>query len=476
MTPITAGGQRPYFLGIVSTAIVALAIAAGLFIPRVVSLPPKSQNFFSLLLVGLMYLLAIIVRPKTALWIGLLVVTAFISVTGFQYLIPGTGTRISALDCLLLSLALIIIILPGQKAVAWGREEPQVRKAIKRFLWLIPMGAVVATFRGIGPIPIMDLVKAFYFPMLFLMVVPAVVRTKEQLKIIIALALILAVISAFKSRVEGPPLDQPLQKLQGKAVTSLQRSAGEWGTQNPFANYLLFAVLVPAAFAFRIDRPGRAVIMAVLAGVAGWGLLGTFTRGAWLGCSVGMAFLAAADRFNKIIVLFILAAVLVPLTPQAVHERATTSKDSSSEKRENFWRTGWRATMAFPVLGGGWGAGFMLVGDTLYVEGSGVPLWHNDYLVISSQTGLIGLAVFVSMWFSIVAMGIRAARQTNDRFYRPLLFGLTAAVVASLVHAFFEQIFWRFDTAPHNWFLVSCLIVAVLQSRNQTLVKRASAT
>ena len=104
------------------------------------------------------------------------------------------------------------------------------------------------------------------------------------------------------------------------------------------------------------------------------------------------------------------------------------------------------------------------MGDTLYETPGGSPEWHNDYLAVSSQTGFIGMGVFLAMWWTLVAEGLRAARRTADPFLKPVLLGLTASIVASLVHAFFEQVFWRFDTGPHSWFLVSCLLSGILLS------------
>lgn len=463
MIGTATAGRRQSAAVALAGVLVAASAASGLIIPRFFDFAPKTQNFYALILVGLLYGLALLVDARRALFLGLLVAVGFISVTGFQYEI-ATGFRVSALDCLVLSFALVLFVLPRNADAQWGAGIPKVRKRLIAFLWLAPFGLLIALLRGVDIVYALAMLKAFFFPVLFLYVTPRIVRTRRQFAVVLLLAVLLAAGSAFRSRVEGPPLDQP---ILGRNTSSLQRSAGEWGTQNPFANYLMSAVLVPLAFALRIEQPASAVPMAVIAGVAAWGLVGTFTRGAWLGCVAAAGVLAAMLRVNKILILVIMFAVFVPLLPRAVHERAQETSDSATVKRLHWWDTGWRATLRYPVTGGGWGSGFTLVGDTLYEHPQGFPQWHNDYLAVASQTGFAGMAVFLSMWWVLVAEGFRRARSTYDPLLRPALFGLAATLVASLVHAFFDQVFWRFDSGPHNWFVVSMLVTGMHLSGQQ---------
>lgn len=471
MNRTTGAARKPGATLLVFGVVLAASAAAGLIIPRFFDMAPKTQNFYGLMLVGLLYALALVVDTRGALWFGLLVAVAFLSVTGFQYEVR-TGLRVSAVDFLMLSLALVLLVSQPRRWGEWGRVCPGFKKALARYFWLIPLGVVVCALRGVDSVHAVAMIKHFYYPVIFLFVLPRIVQTRRQFALVLAIALVLAAGSAIRSRVTGPPLDQP---ITAKHTATLERSAGQWGTQNPFANYLMFAVIVPLSFVLRMENPRRVIPAAAFAGVAAWGLLGTFTRGAWLGCAVGAGFLAGIERFNRLLVLIVALAVIVPMLPAAVHERAKERQDSSTARRLHWWTTGWRATLRYPVAGAGWGSGFSLVGDTLYESPGGFPLWHNDYLSVSSQTGFIGMGVFIAMWWSLIAEGLRAARRTADPFLHPVLLGLTASIVASLVHAFFEPVFWRFDTGPHSWFLVSCLLTAIMLARSAPTAETAPA-
>lgn len=468
----TTAAERKQGAGLLVVGVLVLAsAAAGLTIPRFFDMASKMQNLYGLMLVGVLYSLALVVDTRGALWLGLLVAVSFLSVTGFQYELRE-GLRVSAVDCILFSLAVVLLVSQPRRWGEWGRECPAFKKALVRYFWLIPLGVVVCLLRGVDMMFAVAMIKHFYYPIIFLFVLPRIVQTRRQFALVLAIALVLASGSALRSRVTGPPLDQP---LTGRDTTTLQRSAGQWGTQNPFANYLMFAVLVPLSFVLRLKNPKLVVPAAAFAGVAAWGLLGTFTRGAWLGCAAGATFLAGVKGLNRLLLLAVALAVVIPLLPAAIHERAAERQDSSTTRRLHWWETGWRATLRYPVAGGGWGSGFVLVGDTLYETPGGFPQWHNDYLSVSSQTGFIGMGVFLAMWWSLVAEGLRAARRTADPFLHPVLLGLTASIVASLTHAFFEPVFWRFDTGPHSWFLVSCLLTAITLARSAPTAETAPA-
>jgi len=195
------------------------------------------------------------------------------------------------------------------------------------------------------------------------------------------------------------------------------------------------------------------------------------TRSAWLGFIVSFSLIFALRRIKMFVAIFLLAVLLFPFLPRAkmVDIVATNSFDD----RFDMWETGWRIFREHPIVGNGLNSffgKFMEFRNDSYKNKRG-SYAHNGYLQIASDTGILGLATFLIILFrafysSMVSTGIlrgfmRRRADSGDpetRFYHTFAIGLSGALLAFLVHSFFDTNLHSLPLVALFWFALSILL------------------
>lgn len=280
------------------------------------------------------------------------------------------------------------------------------------------------------------------------------------------------------------------------AVGNLLRAYGTFGKPNPYAGYLEMTglwLLPMAIWAFReclaslagwrqarlagftASRQARRAVLRQL-GLCTWLALGSaasllgiglsFSRGAWLGITAGLAvLLLAASRRVQILALS-LALVGIPvllagggtLLPTPLRERAVqltsqlrlfdvrdvqlTDESFAAIERMTHWQAGLEMAKASPLTGVGVGNY-----NVRFPEFSPHPLFrisqghaHNYYIHAAAETGLLGLATYLLVLSAGVATAIRASKRGPTPLDRALGLGALAATTAVMVHNVVENL------------------------------------
>ncbi len=274
------------------------------------------------------------------------------------------------------------------------------------------------------------------------------------------------------------------------------RAYGTFGQPNPFAGYLEMVGLWLAAVAFWSARSaqrlwirygrvrlggflssgstrraaiGATILASVL--VAGalaslGGIVLSFSRGAWLGTSAGLAtFVLLAPRGLRRSALVIGAIVLAVLAlggwnelPAAVRERMTqlvnygrpfdvrdvqlTDANWAIVERMAHWQAAWAMFLDSPLTGVG--AGNFSV---RFPDYSPHPVFrlarghaHNYYLHILAELGIPGLLAYLMIFALALALAVRVWRTRHNEFDRALAGGALAVTTAIMVHNLVENL------------------------------------
>ena len=245
---------------------------------------------------------------------------------------------------------------------------------------------------------------------------------------------------------------------QGVVQAAVPRLLGSFGQPNPFGSFMAmsFAFALPAALATgkRTRWIGIAVAVCALAGV-----LFSFSRGAWLsvaGVSAIAVLLTYPQLRRRVLhplpaaalglavsvgLLAVLATVQLPAEPAGLLEGSIRPRDVvadpneqsfSIDQRVGFWLAATRMTLANPV--GGVGLGNF---DEAYPDYMVSPWFeslghaHNLVLVLASEIGLLGLALFaIALLSSLVPVARRLSRPGVDW----IDVGTACLLAAFLVH------------------------------------------
>jgi putative inorganic carbon (HCO3(-)) transporter len=248
------------------------------------------------------------------------------------------------------------------------------------------------------------------------------------------------------------------------------RALGPFGQPNRLGGYLIAAIPVALALAFAANDRGLRLALLVAVFALALCLVFTYSRGSWIGLLVGLsafglllarwsdlrphpALLAAAIACLLAPVVFALPAVVSRIAPKAANTDSAggvsfdPEREGSVSMRRAVWTGALHATAARPILGFGPGAfreGFdRSKGATLKrLEAEGgrtADQAHSLYLVLSTERGVLGLAVFLLVAGLTLAGGLAALGTGAPVDARLLLAGLIASAVALLAHGVMED-------------------------------------
>lgn len=223
------------------------------------------------------------------------------------------------------------------------------------------------------------------------------------------------------------------------------RAIGTSVDPNVFGGMLAFmgGLVVPQLFVRR--RPVAMLACWAAAGVIGIALLLTFSRGSMFGLLVAVGVLGLV-RHRRILWLMAAGAVLVLLLPMTrgyvQHALAGLyGQDLATQMRFGEYKDALLLIYRYPWFG----VGFTGVPDVdIYLGVSSV------YLLVAEETGVIGLAVFLTAcaaFFAYVAPAARKARAADPEL-EAILLGTATAVLAGLVAGILDHYLFNLSF-PH---------------------------
>jgi O-antigen ligase/tetratricopeptide (TPR) repeat protein len=258
------------------------------------------------------------------------------------------------------------------------------------------------------------------------------------------------------------------------SATGRQQVFGIFGNVNFFAEYLIVILPIAISLFFVKQNKTRKILLLIAVLSMSASLIFTFTRGSYLGFGISLIFMFVLfiiywpENFKKnkkkifIVILTAIAVVtFVFLFPNPLNKPGTAidkikNRVSVSQLTQGYSIKRRMATWKFtilmikdrPLLGSGIGtykyntlryqADFFSQGDnrSLYPHGFADKA-HNEYLQLWVELGIIGFGIFLWLIFIYFSYGLKALRNTKDKYKQGMMIGLMGAVVAVLVDAIF---------------------------------------
>ncbi|MFV0259232.1 MAG: O-antigen ligase family protein [Acidimicrobiales bacterium] len=260
------------------------------------------------------------------------------------------------------------------------------------------------------------------------------------------------------------PIGGPVGSLDGTVL----RSGGAAGDPNILAAGLVAVLaLCPGMWGVARSASGRWAAVLVGALCLG-GIIASASRGALVaaGCALAVTVLLSAHPGRLIAGLAVPVAALIATwaTFWSTSWSRVTDFGGGGTGRTELWRAAWEVWGHRPVTGVG-------VGNLIVVERSVAlelgslshadliaerPLVaHNTTLQFLSETGIIGLALFVA----VVAVSVGAARDAAVRFHhhgRPDLARMANALIAAIAGLIGASLFLSMGREYRVWLLLAC--------------------
>jgi len=246
------------------------------------------------------------------------------------------------------------------------------------------------------------------------------------------------------------------------------RSVSTFGNPNFLASFLILILPVIAVLALYEKSLTKKLFLGGLFGVNFLGLLVTSTRSAWLGffvASIFIAFFLAAHQVSIILRnrkwLIFLAGLLFlmmfyPVRVERQGERKvlvvklaiekvkslTDFKQMAYVQRFLIWQAAYSMFKERPLLGHGWG-NFEIIypfhqGKYLEIKKyspfrTHANNAHNEILEIVSQTGIVGLGIYIWLFILFFKVVIDSYRKLNIEYDKTVVLGLLASIFGMLI-------------------------------------------
>lgn len=202
---------------------------------------------------------------------------------------------------------------------------------------------------------------------------------------------------------------------------------------------IVTTVAVVQLFADRPVLPRR--LLVPLAGLMGLSLVLTFSRGSMLGLVAALG-LVGMLRYRKLLLLIVLVGLLLLLLPQTQayvtrFVEGVRGEDLATQMRFGEYKDAFTLISRYPVLG----VGFSGTPDIdLYLGVS------NLYLLISEQTGLVGLLIFLVIAGTYFVVTYRTWRGTpRGHIVEGHLLSYQAALAGALAGGIFDHFFFNIN-------------------------------
>jgi O-antigen ligase/tetratricopeptide (TPR) repeat protein len=244
------------------------------------------------------------------------------------------------------------------------------------------------------------------------------------------------------------------------------RSVSTFGNPNFMASFLMLILPVIAVLAVYEKASLRKLFLGGLFGVNFFGLLITRTRSAWLGLFVALIFVifyllvyqrSLILRNKRWLVLLAGLLFVVMLYPvRAGGERkvrmvkvawdkvksVTDFKQMAYVQRFLIWEAAYSMFKESPLLGHGWG-NFEIIypfhqGKFLKIEKyspfrTHANNAHNEILEVVSQTGIVGLGIYIWFFILFFKLGIDNYRKLTGEYEKVVALGLLGSILGMLV-------------------------------------------
>ncbi|HLI34581.1 MAG TPA: O-antigen ligase family protein [Terriglobia bacterium] len=296
-----------------------------------------------------------------------------------------------------------------------------------------------------------------YVEMFYLCILTAdVIRTKKQAKILlVVMALSLLLVNrSFHSTIAGRDLSHFSYSVRDAGALGYAGENGFAAFEAMYAAFLLGLWVYQKKILLKL-----AILALVLTCV--YCLLYSFSRESYLGFLAALVLLGLFKERKLLVLVALLLITWQAILPRSVQERIlmTTENtqsgqkfDSSAEARIELWEDAKALFRQNPVIGLGF--------DTYEFLGRVGPYrdTHNYYMKALSETGIVGIFLFLWLLKKMWKLGNRLFKTAEDPFWQSMGLGFMALMGSIVVLNFFGDRWTYQQLDGWMWILLGCVI------------------
>jgi hypothetical protein len=415
----------------------------------------------SLLLYGGMVLAALLSlwRPQ----VGIYCLVPLLPLQTIRYRINSYPMGGSMVDVVLLGVILGMLL---------HRDGPLFKQLPMKWLLILFAGYMyLSLWNGAitlgGPWPVstanvrVSLLKNLLEMPLIYAVVFAVMKSRKQIKLVVVLMCIAALLVGvlFYRDMHAHDLESFHEQVREAGVMGYAGANGLAAFSTGFALFLV------GLYGFRTPGILKVLIPCVLVALC-YAVLYTFSRGAYLAMMAGLLFVGLRQKRALLVVMLVGLMGATVIMPGAVIQRisgtfvqAQGSTDQelegSAEKRLLILQDATGIVAHNPVLGIGFET-YQFLHPVANLKDT-----HDFFLKIAVEEGFIGVAIFFAIFWRMLKSGYDLFRKSVDPFLSSLGFGFTVCMVGVLITNVFGDR-WSYPQVDSYWWILMALVCRAL--------------
>jgi O-antigen ligase len=331
----------------------------------------------------------------------------------------------------------LLVVLWGGAVIIWKRKR----------LYKVPAFYLISGFGAISlisifwmPQPMLGLREIFRLLSIFVIYLTSflLIKSRKDLKKLLYVLIsssIIPLIVAFWQYFVG----------KGEVIFGefFRRLYGTFFYPNNLAFFLVFIMAVLLLLLYWSEKIQTRIFYSAIALVCLFVLLGTYTRGAWMGALM-IFFIFGLLKFRKALLIgilfLILAYIFVPILQERIGDIATLEPFSSLMWRFRLWKNTIPFFFERPILGHGLSSFQVLSRDVQGLSLLPAPEAHNDYLKILIETGIVGLIIYISTYLKLLVFNLGTCFKGKDKYLKDISFLAVLLLATFLVMAFGDNI------------------------------------
>ncbi len=180
-------------------------------------------------------------------------------------------------------------------------------------------------------------------------------------------------------------------------------------------------------------------------------LIFTKTRGAWIGCFLGI-FTISLIKFKSKTLIIIFIAILSVLIIKPVKERIILSfKDQTFSGRDILWKESFDKMKSYRIITGYGVDGFKIFAEKKFKHFHS----HNIFLTTFNDLGIIGV-IFLAVMIIYIFLYFKDKFMVLDKFILSVNLGIFGSFIDFFVHGMVDNVL-RGETAFLFWFLLGII-------------------
>ncbi|MCX5706025.1 MAG: O-antigen ligase family protein [Candidatus Omnitrophica bacterium] len=310
---------------------------------------------------------------------------------------------------------------------------------------------------------ILKLLKAFFI----FVVCTEEIRDKEHIKKIVFSIIFAASLLSFdaiwqlllgKDFIHGNP-------SRRESSTLLLRATGSFPGPNALGIFLSCIVPLIVGLTLFYFRNKRRIIMLFVSLLVIAGLYLTYSRGALIGFFIAFLFLAIMKR-NKVIIGALIASVIIfPfVAPKNMKGWLAVAKTNPlifflNDDRITAYKNTFNMIVHYPFVGVGVNTYSKVYAKYKLAEAEKMGptpdsfYAHNNFLQMTGETGLLGLAAFLWFLFVLFKKNFSVFKGIKDEYLKIVSLSLIGCLIAFLINGLTETSLYNARVAMIFWFL-----------------------